>query len=201
LYILFAAPPQAQMEWDDRGIEGAFRFLNRIWRLAERPSKTGGKTEVPVNLRKKTHRAIKEVTQDIEAFKFNTAISQIMELVNEIYQHLDSDITEALKTAVILISPFAPHFAEELWQRLGNKESVLIAGWPKYDPAALVENMITLVVQVNGKVRSKIDVPADIPQDKLKEQVLSDEKLKSWLGGQPIKNFIVVPQKLVNIVI
>jgi len=201
IYILFAAPPEVEMEWDDRGIEGASRFLNRIWRLVEQLPKTGTKTEVSVNLQKKMHRVIKEVTQDIEGFKFNTAISLIMELVNEIYQNINSDITEAVKTAVILISPFAPHFAEELWQRSGNRESVLIAGWPEYDPEMLIEKTITLVVQVNGKVRSKIDVPADIPQDELKMRVLSDEKLKTWLGGQPPKNFIIVPGKLVNIVI
>jgi len=201
LYILFAAPPEVEMEWDERGIEGAFRFLNRIWRLGEQLPKSGGKKEVSVSLRKKTHRVIKEVRQDLETFKFNTAISQIMELVNEIYQNIDSDITEAVKTAVVLISPFAPHFAEELWQRLGNRESILKAGWPEYDPELLIEKSITLVVQVNGKVRSKIDVPAGISQDKIKELVLADEKLKPWLGGQSPKNFIIVPGKLVNVVI
>jgi leucyl-tRNA synthetase len=201
LYILFAAPPEVEMEWDDRGIEGVFRFLNRIWRLAEQLSKSGEKKEVSVNLRKKTHRVIKEVRQDLETFKFNTAISQIMELVNEIYQNIDSDITEAVKTVLVLISPFAPHFAEELWQRLGSRESILKAGWPEYDPELLIEESITLIVQVNGKVRFKINIPAGVSQDKIKELVLADEKLKPWLGGQLPKNFIVVPDKLVNVVI
>jgi len=201
LYILFAAPPEVEMEWDARGIAGASRFLNRIWRLQDKVSQGTAKTEAPLTLKKKVHRTIKEVAEDLETFKFNTAISQIMELVNEIYQNTNTDISEAFKATVILISPFAPHFAEELWQGLGNKESVLKAGWPKYEAAMLVEKTVTLVIQVNGKVRSKIDVPADISEDKLKELVLADEKVKSWLKGQPPKNFVVVPRKLVNIVI
>ena len=201
LYILFAAPPEVEMEWSERGIEGAFRFLNRVWRLlGHLEEKSQGQILSP-ELQKKMHRTIKEVTEDLESFKFNTAISAIMELVNEIYQNLNTDITEAVKIVILLISPFVPHLAEEMWQRLGNKESVLRAQWPKYIEKFLEEEVITMVIQVNGKLRSKVQVPADISDDKLKELVLGDEKTKSWIKNQPLKNFIIVPKKLVNIVI
>ncbi|MDP3732143.1 MAG: leucine--tRNA ligase [Candidatus Omnitrophota bacterium] len=201
LYILFAAPPEVEMEWSERGIDGAFRFLNRVWRLLEHLKKESQAQALYPELHKKMHLTIKEVTQDLESFKFNTAISAIMELVNEIYQNLDMDIFEAVKVVILLISPFAPHLAEEMWQRLGNKESILKAGWPKYEEKFLVEEVITIVVQVNGKLRSKVEVPADINEEKLKELVLADEKLKPWIKDSPIKNFIIVPKKLVNIVI
>jgi leucyl-tRNA synthetase len=211
LYILFAAPPEVEMEWSERGIEGAFRFLNRIWRLLETQNsclagrqaklKTQNAKEVSLKLNKKIHSTIKEVTDDIEGFKFNTAISGIMELVNEIYQNLDTDIGYALRVLTLLISPFVPHLAEEMWQRLGNKESILKAEWPKYDEKFLQEEIATVVIQVNGKVRSKVNVRIDIEEDKLKETVLCDDKVKQWIQNKPIKNFIIVPRKLVNIVI
>jgi len=200
LYILFAAPPEVEMEWSERGIEGAFRFLNRVWRLLEHLKKPEFQTVSP-ELQKKLHSTIKEVSLDLESFKFNTAISRIMELVNVIYQNLNTDITEAVKTVVLLISPFAPHLAEEMWQRLGNKESIIHSKWPKYEERFLQEELITMVIQVNGKLRSKVQVPADISEDKLKECVLADEKLKPWIKNRPIKNFIIVPKKLVNIVV
>jgi len=198
LYILFAAPPEVETEWSERGIEGAFRFLNRVWRLLE--SHKPQQKDL-AKLKKKMHRVIKEVTEDIESFKFNTAISSIMELVNEIYQSLDADIVEAVKVLVLLLSPFTPHLAEEMWQGLGHKGSILHAEWPKYDEQFLQEEVIILVIQVNGKLRSKIEVPADIADDKLKELVLSDAKIKPWLKDKPIRNFIIVPKKLVNIVV
>ena len=201
LYILFAAPPEVETEWSERGIEGAFRFLNRVWRLLGHLKQKSEAQTLSPELQKKMHRTIKEVTQDLESFKFNTAISSIMELVNEIYQSLDTDIAEAIKTVILLVSPFAPHLAEEMWQRLGNKESVLKAPWPKYEEKFLKEEVITIVIQVNGKLRSKVEVPADINEKRLKELLLADEKLKPWIKDKPIKNFIIVPQKLVNIVI
>jgi len=201
LYILFAAPPEVEMEWSERGIEGAFRFLNRVWRLLEYLKHEPKKKSAAPELEKKMHSTIKEVTQDLESFKFNTAISAIMELVNEIYQNLDADIFEAVKTVTLLVSPFMPHLAEEMWQELGNKETILKAAWPKCEEKFLQEAIITMVIQVNGKVRSKVEVPADTKDDKLKEIVLADEKVKSWIKGQPVKNFIIVPKKIVNIVI
>ncbi len=194
LFILFAAPPETELEWDERGLEGAFKYLNRVWRIQENLK---GKADQEII--KILHRTIKKVSEDFAGFKFNTALASLMELTNAIYQNgADKEVFSRL---VIMLSPIAPHFSEELWQILGNKESIFKAGWPKYDPDLLVEESVTLVIQVNGKVRSKIQVGRDTPDDKLKELVLKDEKLLAWLEGKSPKKFIVVPQKLVNIVL
>ena len=194
LFILFAAPPETELEWDDRGIEGAYKFLNRVWRIQE-----NFKDKAEDALLRLMHKTIKKVSEDIQEFKFNTAIAAMMEFTNAIYQ-LGAD-KEVFKNLVLLISPIAPHFAEELWQTLGNKESIFKSEWPKYDLAMLIEETVTIVIQVNGKMRSKIDLPADIEESRLKELVLADEKLKPWIQDKPIRNFIYVPQKIVNIVV
>ncbi|MBI4982794.1 MAG: leucine--tRNA ligase [Candidatus Omnitrophica bacterium] len=194
LFILFAAPPETELEWDDRGIEGAFKFLNRVWRIQENL-----KEEVSPELIRILHKTIKKVTEDIQEFKFNTAIASLMELTNAIYQH--GATKEVFNNLVLLLSPIVPHFCEELWQIQGSKQSICRAKWPEYDPAVLVEDKVVIVVQVNGKVRLKVEVPSDISQDSLREIILSDEKLAVWIQGKPIKNFVVVPRKLVNIVI
>ncbi|HTY45280.1 MAG TPA: leucine--tRNA ligase [Patescibacteria group bacterium] len=194
LFILFAAPPETELEWDDRGIEGAFKFLNRVWRIQENLVEKSEES-----LTRALHKAIKRVTEDIAEFKFNTAIAALMELVNAIYQSgADKEVFSKL---VLLLFPFVPHFCEELWQILGNKESICNAAWPQHDPAMLVERSLVIVVQINGKVRSKIDVDADIAEDSLKARVLADEKVREWMQGKPAKHIVVVPKKLVNIVI
>jgi leucyl-tRNA synthetase len=194
LFILFAAPPETELEWDEEAIEGAFRFLNRVWRIQENLIQKADTKLVRI-----MHKTIKKVTEDIQEFKFNTAIAALMEFVNAIYQSgADKEIFSKL---IVILAPIAPHFCEELWQRLGNKESIFKVSWPKYAPQLLVEEKFMIVIQVNGKVRAKIEVPADIQDEKLKELVLSDEKVKSWLQNKPVKNFIIVPQKLINIVI
>jgi leucyl-tRNA synthetase len=225
LYILFAAPPQEQMEWSHQGLAGAHRFLNRVYRLLEqnigndKPADEQ-KQEAVTLLQRKTHQTIKKVTEDIENFKFNTAIASIMELVNEIYYAMRlapcalgeaqertthnaqrTALNEAIKIVVLLLSPFVPHITEEMWQLLGNKESILKIKWPAYDPELIKEETITYVIQVNGKVRSKIELSADIDEEELKKAVLGDDKLKPWVAGKVIKKFIVVPKKLVNIVV
>jgi len=194
LFILFAAPPETELEWEQRGLEGAFKFLNRVWRIQDNL-----KDKADAQLLTALHKTIKKVTLDFGEFKFNTAIASLMELTNAIYQ-LGAD-KEVFSRLVIMLSPIAPHFAEELWQILGNKESIFKAAWPKHDPKLLVEENVEMAIQVNGKVRSKIEVPRDIPEDKLKELVLKDEKLAPWLEGKPLKKFILIPQKLVNIVV
>jgi leucyl-tRNA synthetase len=145
------------------------------------------------------HRTIKKVTEDIKEFKFNTAIASLMELTNAIYQR-GAD-KEVFSKMIILLSPIAPHFCEELWQILGNKDSILKAAWPAFDPQYLVENTVTLVIQVNGKIRSKITIPSDFNQEQIKEVVLKDEKTVTWLQGKAARNVIVVPGKLANIVV
>ncbi len=193
LFILFAAPPETELEWDEEAIEGASRFLNRVWRIRENLI-----SNPDLNLVRIMHKTIKKVSEDIQEFKFNTAIAALMAFVNAIYQRgADKEIFSKL---IIMLAPVAPHFCEELWQSLGNQESVLKVSWPGYDPQLLVEDKVTIVIQVNGKVRSKIEIPADTQDEKLKELVLADEKVKSWLQNKPLKNCIIVPKKLVNIV-
>ena len=219
LYTLFIGPPEKDAEWSDRGVEGAYRFLGRVWRLVLKVKKEksrlrqgfGGQAKVKdrdtTSLKRKTHQTIKKVTEDIERdFHFNTAISAIMELVNEIYLEMEKnsarqDIKEATESAVILLSPFVPHIAEELWQILGNKPSAFKLSWPEYDPKLIKSESITLPIQINGKLRSKIEVPVSIGEEELKEKVLEDEKVRRWVGGKGVRKIIVVPDRLVNIVV
>ncbi|MDP1854266.1 MAG: leucine--tRNA ligase [Candidatus Omnitrophota bacterium] len=197
LFILFAAPPETELEWNDTAIDGSFKFLMRVWRLLEKADDKAPSLE----LLRRLHSTIKKVTEDMEGgFKFNTAISSIMELVNEIYK-ADAANKDVLKALVILLSPFVPHIAEEMWHSLGEKESVTCASWPEFNPEFLKLDKAALVIQINGKVRDKIEVEVDIGKELLKDLVLSREIVKKWLEGKPIKNFVVVPNKLVNIVI
>ncbi|MDD2702543.1 MAG: leucine--tRNA ligase [Candidatus Omnitrophica bacterium] len=194
LFILFAAPPETELEWDDRGIEGSFKFLNRVWRIQDNLKDKADETVARV-----LHKTIKKVGEDIENFKFNTAIAGLMELVNAIYQSgADKEIFSKL---ILMLCPFVPHFAEELWELMGNKGSACVQPWPEFDPALLIEENVTVIIQVNGKLRSKVIVPAETGEEVLKSLVLSDEKLKPWLQGKPVKSVIVVPNKLVNIVV
>jgi len=205
LYTLFIGPPEKDAEWSDRGVEGAYRFLSRVWRLVERAAKERKKknpNSTP-GLKRKMHQTIKKVTDDIEkGFHFNTAISAIMELVNEIYSvGNDEEIHEAAKTVVLLLSPFVPHVAEELWEKIGNKPSILKQDWPLYDKSLIEEEQITIPVQVNGRLRSKVLVRAAIVEDDLKSEILSDEKVKKWTEDKNISKWIIIPKKLVNILL
>ncbi|MFA6350554.1 MAG: class I tRNA ligase family protein, partial [Candidatus Omnitrophota bacterium] len=194
LFILFAAPPETELDWDDKGMEGAFRFLNRVWRIQENL-----KSSADPALTRILHKAIKKVSDDYSGFKFNTAIAGLMELVNAVYQYgADRD---TFLTLVLLLAPIAPHFCEELWQQLGNKEPIAKAAWPRYDPKMLIEDTVTIIIQVNGKVRSKMNVPVDISGDKVKEIAFSDEKVRPWIEGRTIKNTIFIPKKLLSIVV
>ncbi len=216
LFSLFAAPPERDLDWSDQGVDGAYRFLHRIWTLVYRHSESVGKVK-PAGaeargdkLYRKTHSTIKKVTEDIDReFHFNTAIAALMELVNEIYDYTAGGIREkqtpilrsAIDALALLISPFAPHFAEELWESLGNKESIANAAWPTYDPDALIESEITIVVQVNGKVRSKLTLPAGMADREIEDAALADPKVKEFMNGKTPKKVIVVQGKLVNVVV
>ncbi|MBM4349527.1 MAG: leucine--tRNA ligase [Deltaproteobacteria bacterium] len=219
IFCLFASPPEKDLDWSDQGVDGSFRFLNRVWRLffeqAPRlqnvaPLPFGAPVEGDAKpLRQKIHKTVKKVTEDIERFHFNTGISAIMELVNEIYasemKDRDDEISrrmmkEAIETTVILLSPFVPHFADELWEALGNKESVIKRAWPDYDPEAVLEDEVLIVVQVNGKVRDRITVPASYGEEEIKAWALKSERIQKLVEGKAIKRVILVPQKLVNIV-
>jgi len=226
IMMLFAGPPEVDMEWTDKGMEGASRFLNRVWRLIynniacfKKPKNKEEVSPEDINMeakkiRQKTHQTIKKVTEDIEErFHFNTAISAIMELVNEVYkfqleteekQGKEGDIfvlKEALGMIVRLLGPIAPHFSEELWQKMGNKEIIYTLPWPKYDKKILEEEEKLIVVQVNGKLRGKLIVPASYDDEKIKEKALSLPKIQEKTKVKKIIKVIVVPGKLVNIVI
>ena len=199
------------MEWNDSAIEGIDRFLKKIWDLVETVKSQSVPSTVPVpgtelrssaDLRRAAHAAIKRVTEYMESFKFNTAISALMELRNAIEKSAaDPAAGEALEALVHLIGPFAPHFAEELWEKLGHTEWLARSRWPSYDAALLVQSEVTLVVQVNGKVRSRITIPADLSNEEIKSRVLADPAVRKWLDGKSPKDLIIVPNRLVNVVL
>ncbi|MBI5166573.1 MAG: leucine--tRNA ligase [candidate division NC10 bacterium] len=220
LFSLFAAPPEKDLDWSDRGVEGAFRFLNRIYRLVSQHSvllKRGRKgipfTDLMVGkgLYRKTHQTIKRVTEDIEdEFHFNTAISALMELVNEVSQFsLDGDpasreekvfvLDEALETILLLLSPFAPHLCEELWAELGHSESIFAKAWPCYSEEVIQEEKVLIVVQVDGKVRGRLVLPAASSEGEVQEAALSNERVKKFLQGREIAKVVMVPKRLVSI--
>ena len=218
LFILFAAPPEDQLEWNADGLEGSWRFLNRIWLMVEQRYKNVNATIDPKtfdatdkDLERERNAAIKKVTQSFdEGFKFNTAISHMMVLANAIDKfkfesnnapHKQHILNNAVETLVILLAPFAPHLCEELWQKMGRRDSIAKAKWPTHDESALKEDTMTMAVQINGKVRGEFQVAVDITQDALKNLILGDAKLKTYLDGKEIKKFIVVPKKLVSVVI
>ncbi|MGE5485607.1 MAG: leucine--tRNA ligase [Ignavibacteriales bacterium] len=229
LFILFAAPPEKELDWSDRGVEGSYRFLNRIWRLVswvageadEAPAGAAAgdedaEGEGPAedsdgrDLRRLTHITIKRVTNDIRGrFNFNTAISALMEMVNGMYRYRDEvpagmQDQEALRDAadnlVLMLAPFAPHMAEELWQKLGHPESVHLQPWPHYDESAIKADRVTIVVQVNGRVRDRIEVDADASQGELEKAALCSERVKRFIEGKSVDKVVVVKGKLVSIV-
>jgi leucyl-tRNA synthetase len=217
LFILFAAPPERDLEWSDQGVEGCYRFLNRIWRLVEEniglirnAGETDGSVSNPEDreMLYVINRTVKKVTEDIEGrFNFNTAISAIMEMVNALYQYKDGNsfnhsiMLDGVKKLVVLIAPFAPHIAEELWKMAGETGSVHEQMWPVFDEKYMVRELLTIAVQVNGKVRSRIDVPSGMDAEEVKELALKDKRVRAYTDGGAIKKVILVPDKLVNVVL
>jgi leucyl-tRNA synthetase len=216
VYTLFIGPPDKDAEWNDRAVEGAFRFLGRVWRLVQLHMDRAreGDGEVPTEIgsaerevRRVTHATIKKVTEDIEdRFHYNTAVSALMEMVNALYAadlaKVDpSVLREALESLLTLLYPMAPHICEELWSDLGHSESLLLRDWPKYDKNAIKTAEILVVVQVNGKVRSRVTVAAECDQEELEKIALSDSKVQGHLASKTVRKVIVVPKKLVNIVV
>ncbi|HHU62678.1 MAG TPA: leucine--tRNA ligase [Clostridiales bacterium] len=221
LFILFASPPEKDLEWSDEGVEGCFRFLNRVWRLVTSypglAEEQLGECDVSVfnkedkKLYFAINWAIKNVTRDIEnRFNFNTAISRIMELVNELYHYRDKVaqdeqkkglILQGITALLLLLAPFAPHITEELWQVIGKKGSIHDQKWPVHDEAALIIEEVEMVVQINGKIKSKIIVDMDTPKEQLEELVLELPRIKSLVEGKNIVKLVVIPNKLVNIVV
>jgi leucyl-tRNA synthetase len=212
LFSLFAAPPEKHLEWNDQSVDGCYRFLNRVWRLVfdhrNLAATSDFEGDAPArNLRRLTHRTIRKVTEDIDGrFHFNTAIAAIMELVNGISAFEGKTthpavMREAVETVVRLLAPFVPHVTEELWNHLGHAESLEAAGWPAWDAEAIIDDEKVIVVQVNGKMRGRITVAADLGDEEVKAQALAEANVARVLAGQTIRNVIVVPNRLVNIVI
>ncbi len=218
LFILFASPPERDLEWSDQGVEGCYRFLNRVWRMVNGYADAIREVSIPDNfaeldadarkLRFKTHATIKKVSEDIEErFNFNTAISATMELSNALNSYSDNKkqnlpvVKEAINSLLLLLSPFSPHICEELWQLCGNEGAICLQKWPTYDPVALIQDEIEIVVQISGKVRDRITVATGLSEEELRQIALASPKIQQLIQDKTIVKTIVVPGKLVNIVV
>ena len=221
LFTLFAAPPERDLEWTESGVEGASRFLNRLWRFVHAHGDEiraagrapGDLSEAARAFRRVIHHTIARVTVDVERdFHFNTAISAVMEMVNALHEFerdsLDRVsaaeraglVREAVEAALLLLGPVCPHITEELWQALGHGESLFRQAWPAADAGALVREQVTVVVQVDGKVRSRLTVDVSAPEQAVREQALAEDKIRPWIDGREVAKIVVVPGRLVNIV-
>ncbi|CAH2214170.1 leucine--tRNA ligase [Tepidibacter aestuarii] len=215
LFVLFAAPPERDLDWSEQGVEGCYRFINRVFRLVEELKDCVNAETNLENLSKEDkqarfviHSTIKKVTDDISGkFGFNTAISALMELVNEMYKYKENEnrkegiLKEGIEAIVTIISPFTPHVGEQLWSIIGKEGSASEISWPEYDETALVKDEIEVVVQINGKVRGKLNLSANVTREEMQEKALADEKIKELTEGKEIVKVIAVPKKLVNIVV
>src|SRR3989344_5816819 len=221
IFSLFAAPPEKDLDLSDEGVEGACRFLNRVWRLVTEDSSQESEVRSNViaseakqsqlcELEYEINRVIKKVTDDMERFHFNTAIAALMEYVNFLYKYKETSSAfslqpsahnNAIETLLVLLSPFAPHICEELWQDMGKNDTVFNTLWPSYDKAALKKEEVLVVVQISGKVRGRISVSLDMPQAEVERIALQDKKVAEWLGGKEIKKTVYVQNKILNVVV
>jgi leucyl-tRNA synthetase len=203
LYEMFMGPLEASIAWSTKGLDGARRFLDRVWRLfVTEDGQLNPKIvdeESPV-LERIYHQTVKKVTEDYEALRFNTAISQLMVFINEAYK---ADVLPKayMEGFVKLLAPVCPHIGEELWQKLGHEDTITYEPWPEYDESKLVEDEVEIVVQINGKVRAKLLMPKDATKEQMEQQALEDEKIKEHIDGKTVRKVITVPGKLVNIVV
>ena len=219
-FILFIGPPDQDAEWNDAGVDGVFRFLNRIWRFFDANFEAFNpkwqevleKAELNASekgMRRKTHQTIERITSDIERFHFNTAVSALMEMVNELTIFDTAEKTavwsavasEAMDNLALLLGPFVPHLADELWERLGKEGTIYEQTWPKFLPEIAKADQITIVIQINGKVREKLEVPADMNAQEIEKLAMESDRVKALMEGKPARKIIVVPGKLINIVI
>lgn len=223
LFCLFAAPPERDFDWSESGIEGSYRFVGRVWRLVEElrehllavgacsSTAEDAKTAVARELRLKEHATVRKAGDDLnDRFQFNTAIAAVMELVNALYLAKDELVADesgrkvlssAVSTVLTLLSPFTPHLSEELWALLGHTESVSTLPWPRWKEDALVRDTVTLVVQVNGKLRGKLDIPADASREEVETLALNEPNVLRYLEGVTVRKVVVIPGKLVNVVV
>lgn len=216
LFILFAAPPERELDWSDAGVEGSFRFLNRVYRLVYElreliqvaPDSYILETEEDKSLAFAMNSTIKKVSEDVGGrFSFNTAISSIMEMVNEMYKYKEYDdinlglLKAAVNNLVLILSPFTPHICEEMWQNLGHNQSVYQTEWPKYDESALVKDTVEIVIQINGKVKEKMNVANNLDKATFEKMAMENDKVKALTEGKTIVKIVAVPNKLLNIVV
>lgn len=218
LFILFAAPPERDLDWNDTAVEGAYKFLNRVWRavdelkpfMSDEKVVTASLNAEEKKLRFAVNASIKKVTEDFERFSFNTAISSIMEMVNELYRYKDATapesyskplIGEALRSLIVLLSPIVPHITQEMWESIGNDTALFDTPWPSFDESALVVSEVEIVVQINGKIRDKMTVSADLGREQMEEIAKTSDKVKALIGDKQIVKVIAVPKKLINIVV
>lgn len=216
LFILFAAPPERDLDWNEQGVEGCFKFINRVYRIVDELAEISKNTELKFEnltkedkaMRSKTNLTLKKVTEDLsQKFGFNTAIAALMELINDLYKYKENEninkavIKEAVETVVIILAPFAPHLGEELWSMIGKEGSVFDIKWPEYNEDATKSDEIEIVVQVNGKLKNKIVMPADVNQEQMKEIAFADKKIIDSISDKDIVKVIAIPKKLVNIVV
>ena len=198
VYEMFMGPFDQAIAWNPESVNGVFKFLRKVWNLIIE-CKNNQKTSPDVL--KKIHQLNKKVSDDIEQAKFNTAIAAFMEFVNFAQLHKKEIGKEAIERFLLLLAPFAPHLAEELWERIGHKKSIFEERWPQYNKDLIKEERITLVIQINGKVRDKIEVNRDISQEEAKKLALKQKKVQNWIDGKEIKKIIFIPGKLINFVI
>jgi leucyl-tRNA synthetase len=237
LYVMFVAPPEKEVEWTDAGLEGAFRFLMRVWRIVQQwravvasappaAGLAGELTDAERALRRKTHDTIRRVTQDLDPrVHLNTVVSALMELVNELYLFSDQHtaagggskradgqapserpgtqavLREAIEALVLMLSPFTPHMAEELWQHIGHDGGIVFAPWPEFDPVVAKADEVVIPVQVNGKLRGRVTVPADSSEEQIREAALADPPVAAHIAGKSVVKVIVAKGKLVSVVI
>jgi len=214
LFCLFASPPERDLDWSDQGVEGMSRFLGRLWRLVHGAAPrlaapgTPPSTDAAVDrdLHRLTHHTIRRVAADVvERLHFNTAIAAVMELVTATAAAVETGhpatLREAIDTILLLLAPFVPHVASELWEVSGHADHVTAAAWPTPDPAALVQLTLELPVQINGRVRARVTVPADAPADDVLATALADERVRAQLAGRPVRKQVLVPGRMVSLVV
>jgi leucyl-tRNA synthetase len=203
VYTLFIAPPEKEAAWSDEGVVGASRFLNRVWNMGEQILAMADGGSESAALTRKTHQTIDAVTRRFDRFEFNTAISGLMELSNAIGDALavNANASASYITLLQLLHPFAPHITEELWTMFGNEGFILTSNWPKADPALMIEDVVTIVIQVNGKLRGQVEVPNPPEKDVVLAAIRSNQKVQQWISGKDVIKEIYVPGKLVNIVV
>ena len=215
LFILFAAPPEDQLDWNDSAIDGAWRFLNRVWNfVADRYQACEDHytakdfDDADKELERMRNATIQKVGDDIQNYKFNTAISSLMILMNAIDKYkVDGNpvkqavINRLARSIILVLTPFTPHLCEELWRQIGEDQTVVLANWPEVDESALVQETIQIIAQINGKLRGRFQVPADVSEEQLKDIILADDKIQQFLSGKQLRKFIYVPGKIANLVV